>query len=458
MKIVAAILVTALISAGITFLAIPDKKGGTATPDESGLKTQNAELRKALQIAKREAQRAGKTVIIEKKVVVAGATLESPEAILEYLSQIDLSNQDQRNGNNDAHRILVRQVIRYFAELTAMGSKALPAIAGFLSKDLDKEFRENTSEIVSGNWSRGQIYLDPMFPPCLRIGLLNTVRHIGKRENGDRTAAESVLKAELNATSRALEVAYIARALEDLAKDIHKDAYLLAARELLMEPIREEGREVSYLNRQNRPLLFDLLRRNKDTTFVEHAKNQLLRDRKRTEKRDGKEIEVTVTEIDGSVLAYLTGVLGDKAMPILRNLYEKPDLGDRNRSTIRQVAARYMGVSEDANIIVNSRMNEGFQLLATVGDKQKENRGRGLNTINYYLSKMGEGKNVPIEVIQSRQQYLSTLRAQTQDKEVLVWMDRTQQRLNDMSDPEKAKKLDSRFDSKRKPAQKRSKR
>jgi hypothetical protein len=193
MKIVAAILVTALISAGITFLAIPDKKGGTATPDESGLKTQNAELRKALQIAKREAQRAGKTVIIEKKVVVAGATLESPEAILEYLSQIDLSNQDQRNGNNDAHRILVRQVIRYFAELTAMGSKALPAIAGFLSKDLDKEFRENTSEIVSGNWSRGQIYLDPMFPPCLRIGLLNTVRHIGKRENGDRTAAESVL-------------------------------------------------------------------------------------------------------------------------------------------------------------------------------------------------------------------------------------------------------------------------
>ena len=117
-----------------------------------------------------------------------------------------------------------------------------------------------------------------------------------------------------------------------------------------------------------------------------------------------------------------------------------------------------MGISEDANIIVNNRMNEGFQLLATVGDKQKENRGRGLGTISYYLSKMGEGKNVPIETIQSRQQYLSTLRVQTQDKEVLAWMDNVDRRLKDMSDPEKAKKMDSRFDSRRSPDQRRDRR
>jgi hypothetical protein len=40
---------------------------------------------------------------------------------------------------------------------------------------------------------------------------------------------------------------------------------------------------------------------------------------------------------------------------------------------------------------------------------------------------------------------------QTQDKEVLVWMDRVDQRLIDMSDPEKAKKLDGRFDPRRAP-------
>jgi hypothetical protein len=35
---------------------------------------------------------------------------------------------------------------------------------------------------------------------------------------------------------------------------------------------------------------------------------------------------------------------------------------------------------------------------------------------------------------------------QTQDKEVLVWMDRLNNRLKDMSNPEKAKKLSRSFD------------
>ncbi|MDP7010552.1 MAG: hypothetical protein QF685_04160 [Verrucomicrobiota bacterium] len=396
--------------------------------------------------------------IVEKKVVVLASSAESPEAILDYLSKLELKSQNRSTGNTDAHRIQVRQVIRQFEELTSMGSEALPAIADFLGRDVDLEYKEATDEIVSGNWSRGQIYTDPIFPPSLRIGLLNTVRHIGKRDVESLEGAVSILSGVLKTTGRAIEVLYIERALQDMAKDIHTDTFLMAAKDLLMEPIREEGREVSYLDRQNRGGLFDLLRRHKDASFVEQAKTQLLRDRKRTERKDGKEIEVMVTEIDRSVLEYLTGVLADGAMPILRNLYDKPDLGDRNRSTIRQVAARYMGVSEDANIIVNSRVNEAFQMLATTGDKQKENRGRGLGTISYYLSRMGEGKNVPIETIQSRQQYLSTLRVQTQDKEVLAWMDNVDRRLNDMSDPEKAKKLDSRFDSRRKPDQKRERR
>jgi hypothetical protein len=99
-------------------------------------------------------------------------------------------------------------------------------------------------------------------------------------------------------------------------------------------------------------------------------------------------------------------------------------------------------------------MAESFQMLVTEGadaKKQKENRDRGLSNVRYYLGKLGEGRNVTAETIQSRQQYLSTLRVQTQDKEVLVWMDRVNQRLNDMGDPEKAKKLDGRFDPRRAP-------
>ena len=373
MKIVAAILVTAVVSAGITFLAVPNNKGNGAAPEPSKLGVQNAELRKALQIAERKAKKPPEIVYRDKNIIVAGATLESPEAILAYLSnpEFELKTEERSKGNTDAHRILVRQVIRQFEELTAMGPKALPAIADFLAKDLDKEFKENTAEITSGNWAQGRMYLDPIFPPCLRIGLLNTVRHIGKREGGDRTAAENVLKDVLSTTGRALEVAYIARALEDLAKDIHKEAYREAARELLMEPIREEGREVSFLNSQNHPMMLDLLRRNKDTSFVETAKTQLIRTSTYKD-REGNEKERTY--IDGSVMSYLTGVLGEKAMPILSGVYDNPELDDRARSSIRQVAAKYIGINDDANIIVNRRMAESFKMLVTDGADAKKQK------------------------------------------------------------------------------------
>jgi len=453
MKIVVAIIAAAVVSAGITYIAVPKQSSAEAPPSDSQLSKQNAALRKDLEAAKRAAKKAPTVVQVEKQVIVSGATLESPEVILDYLAKVDLSNVDQRNGNTDEHRVLVRQVIRQFEELTAMGRDALPAISTFLSRKVDKQFRENTSEIVSGNWSEGRIYLDPIFPPSLRIGLMNTVRHIGKRDAESTTAAENTLLGALGETGRAIEVAYIARALDDLAKDVHTDAYLAAARELLTEEIRQEGREVSFLNRQNRPLLLNLLRQHKDTSFVDTAKTQLIRTGTYKD-REGKEHERTY--IDGSVMGYLTGVLGKDAMPILRNVYDTPELDDRARSSIRQTAASYIGVSPDANIIINSRVTEGFKLLATVegadAKQQKANRDRGLGTIRYYLGRMGDNRNITPETLQARRDFLGSIRAQTNDKEVLVWMDRTTQRLDAMADPEKAKKLRG-FDPRRDPNQ-----
>ena len=389
---------------------------------------------------------------------VHSGSLGAPKRIIAYLTELETNPPADRSKNADAHRIQVREVIRQFEELTLMGAIALPAIREFLAQGIDREFKENTDEIVSGNWSSGRTYHDPIFPPSLRIGLLNTVRHIGKRNSEALPNAEQVFLQVLGNTGRSIEVMYITRALEDLAPGVHKDSYLMAAQDLLMAPIAEETRETPAMDRQHRYRLFEILIRNKDETFVEEAQKQLLVERTRRQRVDGKEVEVTVTEIDRSVLNYLSGVLGARSMPILSNIYDSPELDDRQRSSIRQVAARYMGVNEDANTIVNNRIDESFQLLATTGDKQKENRGRGLGTISYYLTKMGEGKNVPIETIQARQQYLSTLRVQTQDKEVLALMDNVDRRLVAMSDPEKAKKLDSRFDSRRRPDQNRDRR
>ena len=450
MKIIVAIIAVATVSIAGTYVIVSgqktvDREERTDSADQKH-EEQLASLRSELNAAK-----ARKPEIIVQEVVVPGAATGSAREVLEYLKQIDLSNEDRRSNNTDAHRIQVRQVIRQFEELTSMGTQALPAIENFLKQNVDLEYRENTPEIISGVWMEGRIYPDPIFPPSLRIGLLNTVRHIGKRDANAIPAAEHALLNVLKITRRAVEVAYIAKALENLSPEVHKETYLLATRDLLSLPIREEGREVSFLDRQNRGMLFNILREHKDTRFVDQAKTQLVRTGKRRQ-RDGKEVEFTY--IDRSVLGYLTGVLGSKAMPILANLYDNPDLDDRNRSSIRQVAAKYVGISEDANIIINKRMVESFQMLASQDsdpNKQKRSRLDGLRNVQYYLGRLGEGRNVPAETLQARQQYLSTLRVQTQDKEVLVWMDRVDQRLIDMSDPEKAKKLDGRFDPRRAP-------
>lgn len=466
MKVIAAILATAIVSAAITFVAIStDSKGEVerkieVKEDSSG--QQIAELEKKLRVAEAEA---GKVQIVREEIVVAGSSTESPEAILDYLSKLPMGDRNDRGGDTDEHRVLIRQVIRQFEELTSMGSDALPAIDRFLDQGLDLVLWENTSQITTRNWERGEVFLDPIFPPSLRIGLFNSVRHIGKRSGADLQECERIILKVLGTTGRSLEISYLALVLDDLSKDQHTDAYLQAAHELLIDfydkrPKSANGllmsldeREVSYLDRQNKWLLWNMLRNKKDATFMDQAKKELLYEYNRTEKKDGQEIEVGYTGIDRSVLSYLTGVLGKDAMPIIRDIYETPDLGDRNRSTLRQVAANYMGVSEDASIIVNSRMNEGFALLASLDDKkkEKENRDRGLRTVGYYLGKLGEGKNVAPETLMARQNYLSSLRAQTQDKEVLAWMDNTQKQLQAMSDPEKAKNMSGRFDARRSP-------
>lgn len=466
MKIIAAILATAIVSAAITFVTIStDNKGEVERKievKEDSSDQQIAELEKKLRVAEAEA---GKVQIVREEIVVAGSSTESPEAILDYLSKLPMGDRNDRGGDTDEHRVLIRQVIRQFEELTSMGSDALPAIDRFLDQGLDLVLWENTSQITTRNWERGEVFLDPIFPPSLRIGLFNSVRHIGKRSGADLQECERIILKVLGTTGRSLEISYLALVLDDLSKDQHTDAYLQAAHELLIDfydkrPKSANGllmsldeREVSYLDRQNKWLLWNMLRNKKDATFMDQAKKELLYEYNRTEKKDGQEVEVGYTGIDRSVLSYLTGVLGKDAMPIIRDIYETPDLGDRNRSTLRQVAANYMGVSEDASIIVNSRMNEGFALLASLDDKkmEKENRERGLRTVGYYLGKLGEGKNVAPETLMARQNYLSSLRAQTQDKEVLAWMDNTQKQLQAMGDPEKAKNMSGRFDARRSP-------
>ena len=276
MKTIVTLLAVATISIASTYFVVSNQKSTVRSE-----RTESASTKYKEQLASMRGEintlKARKPQVLVEQVVVPGEATGSPQEILNYLKEIDMSNTDRRTGNTDAHRIQVRQVIRQFEALTAMGTDSLPSIEYFLSQNLDLEYKENTSEIISGNWSEGRIYPDPIFPPSLRIGLLNTVRHIGIRDAAAISAAEQALLGVLNKTRRAIEVAYIAQALENLSPEVHKETYLLATRDLLSLPILEEGREVSFLDRQNRGMLFNILRQHKDTRFVDQAKTQLVR-------------------------------------------------------------------------------------------------------------------------------------------------------------------------------------
>ena len=369
---------------------------------------------------------------------------QNPQDVLDMLAA-----QEMKPGPDQMRQ--VRQVIQNFENLYDIGDPALPYIAKLLTTSREVTYDENLREI-SSSMRDGQMVTDFLLPPSLRMGLYNTVRRIGGRE------AEMALAESLQYAQRGVEVAYLGRALERMAAERFTKTYLPVVldrtKTLLKEPPVEDQKSQSAgrLDKQHRNYLWGVMRQHKDDSLVDLAETQLMvtrksrgRDGKVQVDKEGKEIEYK--SFDNAVMGYLTTVLGDRIMPMLSELYDQPDLGDRNRSTIRQVAATHMGTNPIANKIVNSRIAESLQLLATTGEKQRENRGRGIGTINYYLSRLGGGRNVEATTLNARKQYLVSLRAQTTDKEILTMMDKVDQRLTDMADPEKAKKMSSRFDA-----------
>ena len=117
MKIIASLIAAALIASAVTFVAMSGKKAvdtdRKTESNEEQFSDEIAKLRRDNQLLKARKQ---KVEIIEKKVVVLASSAESPEAIIDYLSKIELMSENRSTGNTDAHRILVRQVIRQFEE------------------------------------------------------------------------------------------------------------------------------------------------------------------------------------------------------------------------------------------------------------------------------------------------------------------------------------------------------
>jgi hypothetical protein len=224
---------------------------------------------------------------------------------------------------------VARQAIHDFEELIAAGPAALPSIREFLARNEDVDF-------LSAQTKGARITDDFILPPSLRFGFLDAVKQIGGAE------AEKLLAEVLGATGRGVEVAWLARALQELAPNRYRDAALAAARELLARP--PVANPASPLDRSDRDNLFSVLTMYGDASYVSVAQGQLIG-------ADGA--------LDRSALKYLQQSLGQQAVTLAAQMWNDPRLTDpAKKEPLARVALNFVGADAQANEFYQKAIND----------------------------------------------------------------------------------------------------
>lgn len=245
------------------------------------------------------------------------ASLTAPEIIAKLLALKSSPGETVRGA---------RQAIYWLEGLIAAGPAALPAIRDYLSRNEDVDL----APVALSKAARAGEFL---VPPTLRLGLLEAAKRIGG------TDSEILLAEVLNTTRRGSEIAWLSRALDEMAPDKYRDAALAAARDLLA------GNAASPANdRGERDQLFGVLTMFGDTSFVSAAQAQLLR-------ADGG--------VDRSALKYLQQTLGPQAVALAAQLYDDPRITDpANKEPFARLALNYVGVDPQANEFYQRAIND----------------------------------------------------------------------------------------------------
>jgi hypothetical protein len=286
---------------------------------QAAWQSEKAELEAALEDARSRARNAMIPVMASPVVSNAPAKLSPAEIIAQLVSLKSVSANNPRT---------MRKAIYWLEELAAAGPAALPAIRQFLSRNEEIDF-------VSAPTSRGRgTSTESVAPVSLRFGLFEVVRQIGGPE------AESVLAEILGTTGRGIEVAWLARTLQEMAPNKYRDAALAAARELLGRATTPQNG----IDRDERDQLFSVLTMYGDNSYVSNAQAQLLR---------------ATGEIDRGALKYLQQTLGPQSVAIAAQLYDDPRLkGPENKEPLARLALTYVGVDGQANQFYEKTIND----------------------------------------------------------------------------------------------------
>ena len=435
MKLFIAIALAAGIATGGTMLIVTGMKNAEAEVKKSELEKQFDTERQKLERQIREARKqSGKNLIIidgdSTETPVLGA--REPQELIDLLLAIP-TGSDKRQQ---------RRAIHFFESLADIGPKALPPIGEFLAKNVDKEYgfergpgRENRPAGAGERQPAGggpgggpggmfrsvtEAFMpmprpDFMSPPSMRMGLFDVIRQIGGAE------AEAMLVGAMRQSARGIEIAMLDIILEEMAPGKYQTEILEAARELLSKPIASTG---SQMDDRSRNYLFAILAKYKDETFLKTAQGMLI---------------TPEGNIDGLTLNYLNSTLGEKAMPIIYDLYKNTTLTNMtDQMAIRGMALRYIGSSANADEIFRDTITKSkespemirdFAMMGTIASLVRgpqDNQG-------------ANGEGLTDDSIRKRQQLLASVKKDVSSERMDPLLDAVEKRLDNMLDPEKRK-------------------
>lgn len=278
---------------------------------------EKAQLEAALKKAK------GRTVTVETPApaapapaVVTVTAKPDPEAIIARL----LAFKSATPGQSQPPNRQLKRVLHEFESLVDAGEAALPAIRAFLARNEDVELQGGTPK-----GSRdGNVPTDFLLPPSLRLGLFDALRRIGGAQ------AEALLADVLRTTARGVEVAYLARVLEEIAPGKHRDTAIAAAKDLLANPVAE----AAALDKNDRNYLYGVLAFFNDASQVAAAQGQLL---------------AASGSLDRAALKYLERSLGEQVVPVVAQAYLDPRVTDPAvKEPLVRSALAFVGVNDQA--------------------------------------------------------------------------------------------------------------
>jgi hypothetical protein len=176
---------------------------------------------------------------------------------------------------------------------------------------------------------------DWVAPPSLRLGLVGVLQEIGGVES------EQALAEMLSSTARGVEVAYLARVLEEIAPGKYGGAACAAAKELLLNPpVVDDPDQFDDLSKS---YLYGVLEMFHDASFAPNAEQMLVG-------TDGR--------LDQDALDYLVEVLKDQSVSALYAAYQNSNLTNQfDKMNLGREILNYAGQNAQANQLFTETLN-----------------------------------------------------------------------------------------------------